>query len=417
MSTLLETRATTAPAASTPAGAPSRWVEVVSHIDPRYGGLSAAVPQLAEHLGHLNFDVDVAAFCAPQEHFQPAALTSAQLSYWPASRRPWLQSALTPSSNTLGAAFRTQLRHANGVHIHGLWEQSTMTAAAAARALRIPYIVSAHGMLEPWALAAKRRKKQIYAALIERNNVARAACLHALTLAEAQHYINFGARAPIAVIPNGIALPAHTSPDEFLTRFPHLRNRRIVLFLARLHPKKGLDLLIDAWGKVSPAFPEAQLVIAGADFENTRAAIEAEAVTRGVARSVTFTGMLAGSLKWSALAAAEGFVLPSRSEGLSVSVLEAMGMGLPVIVTEPCNMPEVLERRAGWQIQPDAAQLTSALAKLLDNTLQRNSQIGARGAELVRSRFSWSTVAAQMAELYHWVEGGPAPTTIRMVHP
>ena len=398
--------------------APSRWVEVVSHLDPRYGGLSAAVPELAEHLAPHNFAVSIAAFCAPQEHFQPAGLSPAQLSYWPASRVPWLKSSILPTTRTsLGASFRTQLHDAQGVHIHGLWEQSTLTAASTARTLAIPYILSAHGMLEPWALAAKRRKKQIYAALIERNIVARAACLHALTLAEAQHFIRFGARAPIAVIPNGIALPAHTSPDEFLTRFPQLRNRRIVLFLARLHPKKGLDLLIDAWGKVSPAFPEAQLVIAGADFENTRAIMEAETVTRGVARTVTFTGLLAGSLKWSALAAAEGFVLPSRSEGLSVSVLEAMGMGLPVIVTEPCNMPEVLEHRAGWQIQPDAAQLTSALAKLLDNTLQRNAQIGARGAELVRSRFSWSTVAAQMAELYRWVEGGPEPTAVRMVHP
>ena len=125
--------------------------------------------------------------------------------------------------------------------------------------------------------------------------------------------------------------------------------------------------------------------------------------------------MLRQELKWSALAAAEGFVLPSYSEGLSVSVLEAMGLGLPVIVTEQCNLPEVRELETGWQIQSEAAPLTSAIQDLLSNSAAANARIGSRGRDLVLSRYSWPTVAERMAELYRWVEGGPWPQNVDIV--
>ena len=111
----------------------------------------------------------------------------------------------------------------------------------------------------------------------------------------------------------------------------------------------------------------------------------------------------------------EGFVLPSYSEGLSVSVLEAMGTGLPVVVTEQCNLPEVRELGAGWQIQSKAPQLTSALEELLLNSPSANSRLGARGRDLVLTRFNWATVAGQMAELYRWVGGGPTPSGVELV--
>ena len=408
MTTLLETLPESAPMLQSRSA--GRWLQVLSHIDPRYGGLSAAVPALAASLTRSGFHISVAAFTAPDEHAQPGELAAGQLSCWPLGRRPWLNAHLR-------ASFRSTLSLADAVHIHGLWEQSTAQAAATARSLQIPYILSAHGMLEPWALNNKRLKKQIYTALVERRNVGRAACLHALTEAEARHYIRFGARSPIAVIPNAIEVPSVATPDPFLDRFPVVRGRRIILFLARLHPKKGLDLLVDAWSRVASHYPEAHLVIAGADFENTRAGIEAQVSSLQLSDSVLFTGMLDHCLKWSALAAAEAFVLPSLSEGLSVGALEAMGMGVPVLITEPCNMPAVREFRTGWQIQPNVPELTAALQQILANSPQRNAHIGGRAAELVRTRFSWPVVSRQFTELYHWVQGGPQPASVSLIYP
>ena len=388
----------------------SRWLTVVSHLDPRFGGLSSVVPQLSARIASAHpIHIDLLAFCDEDELYSASNFPELALSEWPTSRSTWNR------NRSLRERFRNLVASADGVHIHGLWEQSTAIAAPTARALRKPYILSAHGMLERWALANKRLKKQIYAALFERANVQRAACLHALTLAEADDYRRFGATGPIAVIPNGVSIPPSVDPSLFLSHLPGLSGKRILLFLGRIHFKKGLDLLIKAWSHLSRSYPDASLVLAGPDFERTRASIEALVAEHGLSHSVHFTGMLRHDLKWSALAAAEGFILPSLSEGLSVSVLEAMGVGLPVIVTRQCNLPEVEELSAGWQVEPEVGQLTAAIGEFLTNSPAANAEIGSRGRHLVLTRYNWTTVSERMAELYRWVEGGPRPTGVPLV--
>lgn len=393
-----------------------RWLQVVSHLDPKYGGLSSAVPALGRYLDERSHvRSSLAAFCVPGEHYEPEGYIHGQLTFWPASRKQWLPSTLR--ANPLRDEFKDLVRKADGVHIHGLWEASTAVAASTARKLGIAYIISAHGMLEPWALRNHRLRKLAYSLFIESHNVRHASGLHALSRAEAHQFIRFGARSPIAVIPNGVDMPVSNNPALFLDRFAHLRGKRILLFLSRLHPKKGVDLLLQAWSQLASTFPEAHLVIAGPDFEGTRAGLERIVAANELQNSVTFTGMLRDELKWSALAAAECFVLPSHSEGLSVSILEALGMGLPVIVTWPCNMPEVREFQTGWLIPTTVPALTSAVEALLQNSPQTNQQIGSRGKDLIATRYTWTIVAQQMADFYAWVLGGPAPSSLNLIHP
>ena len=222
---------------------------------------------------------------------------------------------------------------------------------------------------------------------------------------------------PIAVIPNGVDIPLRRDPSLFLERCPELAGKRIVLFLARLHPKKGLDLLLDAWTALAPAWPDAHLVLAGPDSDGTLPRLQEMVQARGLGSSVLFTGMLRDSIKWSAFAASECFILPSYSEGLSVSVLEAMGMGLPVIVTQECNMPGVRDAGAGWVISPTVEQVTAALSEMLANSPQRNCQLGANGAALIESRYTWPVVARQMSQIYQWVLGGAKPRNLDMIYP
>lgn len=372
-----------------------RWLHVVSHTDPRYGGLSSAVPSLAAALaGHGAMEIDLAAFCAPGEDVQPAALPREHTTFWPTSRLAWL------TQRDLAGRLEQLIAGVDGVHVHGLWEQSTAVACRTARRLGKPYLLSAHGMLEPWALEAKRLKKQIYAALLERNNVAQAACLHALTEAEADQYRRFGAKGPIRVIPNAVCLPAAATADAFYRRFPDLEGKRLVLFLSRLHPKKGLDLLIEAWTRVTAAFPKAHLVLAGPDTVGTQAKLVDLLRRHKLEGTVSFTGMLTGELKWSALRAAEGFVLPSYSEGLSMALLEAMGMGLPVIATSACNMPEITGADAGWEIQPSVDAVTDALTALLSQSAEARFLMGRRGADLITTRYSLPGIVQQTCAMY-----------------
>ncbi len=403
------------------------WLSVVSHLDPKYGGLSTVVPQLASMMvksGHFHVQMEV--FCLPEERCKPVSYPELPISFWPVSRKRWLlERSLTP-------LFRRAIAQSDAIHIHGLWEHSTLISARTARAMRKPYIVSAHGMLEPWALERSRLKKKLYAALFERANVEGARCLHALTEAEAQDYRDWGSRRPIAVIPNGVDVPAAAleegAAEAFLHASPAARGKRLLLFLGRLHTKKGVELLLRAWARLAARFPDALLVMAGPSEGRTRETLEALATELGVGTTLRtgnqtatggsertlFTGMLDAAMKWSALAAAECFVLPSYSEGLSVATLEAMGAGVPVIVTRQCHLPEVSRENAGWETEPDVDALTATLERCLGNTPGANKACGQRGAALVARRYSWPVVAVQMAELYTWVQGGPEPVSFQL---
>ncbi len=387
-----------------------RWLTVLTHLDRRFGGLSTAVPNLAATVASdPEYAVSLAAFCIPDEIYDHASLAKLAVSTWPASRGAWL------SQPTLSSQFKSLIRASSGVHIHGLWEQSTFIAARLAGAASIPYILSAHGMLESWAVNHKRLKKALYSALVERANVQGAAALHALTTTEAQDYRRFGASRPIAIIPNGVDIPLTRNPGLFLAKFPALRGKRILLFLSRIHPKKGVDILIEAWSKVARHHADAHLVLAGPDFESTQSKVEALIASHHLEDHVLFTGMLDEPLKSSALAAADCFVLPSYSEGLSLAALEAMAASLPVILTDRCNLDHVARHGAGWVVPATALTLQSALEEVLENDLASNCAIGARGRSLVQSTYSWPHVASQMRDLYSFVEGGAIPTSFELL--
>ncbi len=385
-----------------------QWLQVLPHLDPAYGGLTAVVPRLASELvTQEGVPVHVSAFCVPGE--ESFAAGRQELSIWPLSRSAWA------SNPKLKSAFQAEVAGSAGVHIHGLWEGSTQLAATTARKAGIPYVLSAHGMLDPWALANKRWKKLLYAALFERRNVRGAACLHALTGAEAQDYWRFGCKGPIAVIPNGVEADRNATPEGFLNAFPRAREKDLVLFLGRIHFKKGVDLLVKAWAEIADQFPDAMLVFAGPDSEGTLAKVHEAVRQADLADRVLFTGMLDGSMKWSALAAATCFVLPSYSEGLSVAALEALAMGIPVILSGECHLPQVAEHGAGWIVQTDVPSLARALETALESSAEERQRRGQNARDLAQREFSWSSVAARMAQVYRWVNGGKFPTDVDIV--
>ncbi len=333
------------------------------------------------------------AFCDDGE-VAPASLDPGSLSRMPNGRLRW---ARDPQ---LWQQLGQMVQSASLVHIHGLWREHSSIAAKLCRRFAIPYVVSAHGMLEPWALNNGKWKKRLYLAAVEQKVLQGAAGLRALTKDEVSDYRNLGLRNPVEVLPNGIDLPNKTSPALFLEAYPHLTGKRLIVFLGRIHKKKGIDILCHAWAQISREFPEAHLVIAGPGEDQTLNDLIGLVRDLQMENRITFTGMLRGELKWAALAASSVFVLPSHSEGFSVAIQEALGSGLPVIISTACHFPEILKVDCGWEIEPEKSQLTGVLIQALKADQETLSEMGARGRKLMANSFTWPKVGERAADIF-----------------
>jgi glycosyltransferase involved in cell wall biosynthesis len=229
--------------------------------------------------------------------------------------------------------------------------------------------------------------------------VRRSHCFHATAESEYRDIRAAGLRGPVAIIPNGVDLgpgrAADASPDR----------RRRLLFLGRLHPVKGVDLLLGAWRQVQDRFPGWELVIAGPDENGYRAHLEECASQLGV-RRVSFTGAVYGQEKVAAYRAGHLFVLPTHSENFGVAVAEALAQGLPAIVSKGAPWSGLESHGCGWWVEPGLAPLRDCLAEALALPAAQLAEKGARGRDWMRDEFSWELVGRMMYETYQWLIGG-----------
>jgi glycosyltransferase involved in cell wall biosynthesis len=307
------------------------------------------------------------------------------------------------------------VRRASVVHVHGLWQRHGRVGARLARKHRVPYVVAAHGMADPWALRQKAWKKRVYGLLIEDRNLRHAACLHALAVPEVASLRAIAPRTPIALVPNGVDLrPFDDLPPraELEESHPELRDRFLLLFFGRLHAKKGLDLLAQALARVARAHPEVHLLLAGRD-DGALVPFQSAMRQAELSGRLTVFGHLAGEDARRAWGAADAFILPSYSEGFSMSVLEALAARVPAVVTHACNFPELAQARAAIAVEATADAVTEGLTALLGMDRADRRAMAERGRSLVESRYGWSPQGQKLAAVYRWLTGGgPAPECI-----
>ena len=297
-------------------------------------------------------------------------------------------------------------------HVHGIWGAHSLAVTRIAGQLGKPVVSSVHGMLEGWELANKRFKKQVYSELFERPSLRRSSCLRALSEGEAEDYRRYGLSNPIAVVANGVTPLRRVDASGFLGRFPELAGKRIVLFMARVHHKKGVLNLLRAWPAVVKRHSDAHLLIAGSNYENTEQAAQLLVAEKDMADSVTFCGTLNGEAKLSALSASTLFCLPSYSEGLSMSVLEALSIGLPVVITKACNVDGVAESGAGFITSNEPRELAGVLTDALSVTHAQWRSMSEAAQALALSRYDWGSIGTQMRSVYEWLLGGARPDCV-----
>ena len=301
------------------------------------------------------------------------------------------------------------------VHFHGIWQEHTRRGSRIARRSNVPYLIAAHGMLEPWALRHKALKKKVYTALVEGKNLREASCLHALSRPEVGHLRAVAPKTPIAWVPNGVDLaPFDDLPDrsELEATHPELVGKTVVLFYGRLHVKKGLDLLVSALSKLKLDHPRVHLLLAGND-DGALAPTLAQAGSSGVLDRITVVGHVSGQLARQVWGAADLFALPSYSEGFSMAILEALAARLPVLATTACHFAELAEADAGMIVEPTEEGVTLGLRDLLERSKPDLAALAGNGRSLVEDRYTWDSVAARLAEVYDWlIGGGPKPEAV-----
>jgi glycosyltransferase involved in cell wall biosynthesis len=287
------------------------------------------------------------------------------------------------------------IRQADVVHIHTLWEEIQHQAARICRRMGVPYVVAPHGMLDPWSLRQRWLKKKLYMMLRLRRNLDGAALLHYCSETERDLVSQLDLASPAAVIANGLDLSEFQElppPAQFRDSFPEIAGRDIVLFLSRLHPKKGLDLLIPAFAAAK--LSNTVLVIAGPAAEGYLAEVKRMVRDQGIEGSVIFTGMLYGRDRIAALAAADLFVLPSYQENFGIAVIESLAAGTPVVISDQVNIhPEIAAAQVGAVVSTQVNAVTSAINKWMGDPALRQ-QTGERARQWATQQYDWRHIAA-----------------------
>ncbi|MEH1827701.1 MAG: glycosyltransferase [Nostoc sp.] len=376
---------------------------VIPALGDVYGGTTKIVIELAESVAKLGVNVDIVATNA-----NGSTTLDVPLNKWITEKKYRVQ--YFSYFNFLDYKFTLSMTRwlfhnvcdYDIVHTNAIFSYPVLAAHLACRFRIVPYIATPHGMMEPWALAYKGWKKKFYFSFFENPLLQKANAIQMTASTEARHISTLDLKTPLVFVSNGInstdfeSLP---NPELFYEQFSNTRNKILIIFLGRIDPKKGLDLLATAFAKAHEKFPETHLIVAGPDNTGFLPTAESYFSEAGCKDAVTFTGMLTGPIKYAALAAANIYVAPSYSEGFSMSVLEGMATGLPCVITTGCNFPEAAESQAASVVDINADQIANALISLLQDPIQAKN-MGDRARKFILENYTWDSVASKLISVY-----------------
>lgn len=292
-------------------------------------------------------------------------------------------------------------------HIHALFSPVSTSAATVCRLKKLPYLMRPLGTLDPADLAKKKQIKKLYAALLEKPNLAGAAAIHFTSDLESKVSERFGVNTPDVVVPLGVALPdlpeREKSQQLIREQFDIFSDYPILLFMSRIDPKKGFDKLIPALSKLHENNVPFHFLLCGAnpqDREYERS-IHQQVTSMPWAEQATISGFVSGDLKAQILSASDAFVLPSYYENFGIAVAEAMAAKLPVVISDQVHIwPAIAQSRSGWIVPTEVDALVAALTEALSSGEERR-QRGENAQQCAKENYSWDAIAQRMVAIYH----------------
>ncbi len=377
-------------------------LHVVPGIEAATGGPGRIAASLCNSISQMGFEIDIITTKDPLQRYKLIDTDAGKSNILFFERWKYETYAFSiPLKNWL----TTNIKKYDIVHIHSVFNYPTQIAAELAIKAKIPYVIAPHGMLEPWALAYRAWKKRFFYDFAVKPALKKAQAIHVTSSPEATNIKSLEISKNLVLIPNGIngeefnSLP---NPEIFYQQFPSLRGKKLIVFLARIDPKKGLDLLASAFTRVHELFPNSHLVIIGSTTTSDTQYLDSVKqyfIQKNCLNNITFTGMLTGQIKLSALAAATIYVSPSYSEGFSMSVLEGMASGLPCVITTGCNFPEAENAQAVRVVNINSDDIANALIWCLEHP-EEAKMLGDRARNFVLDNYTWYRAAENMIQLY-----------------
>ena len=375
-------------------------VQIVPALAPEYGGPARVVQRLSLELADLGTNVTLIFSDLNNKYQIPKMPSHPNLTYMPlhASIVQGVKPVWIPEfkATLIGLC---ENKDQVIIQDHGIWLPHNGHVAKIAGRFGIPLIISPNGMLQPWALKYRKWRKIVAWQLWQKRRLQKANLLHAASHAEAESVNQLGLGKPVVVIPNGTEIPEYTNH-----RTPPGDGKIRMLFMSRIHPSKGLFLLIEALRNLNSK--DWILTIAGYDENNHQQEVELAVAQANLSHSVQFIGPVDEEHKWDVYAGADLFVHPSFSENFGIVIAEALAAGLPVIATTGSPWIDLTRHDCGWWIEPTIADLTSAIQEALSLSVKQRQAMGARGKKLVKEKYSWKSIAEEMQKLYQLILSG-----------
>jgi glycosyltransferase involved in cell wall biosynthesis len=374
---------------------------VIAGMKPEDGGPSYSVPSLAYSLEQIGVNTVIRCIEGPRVH----KVNDVKINTYQVNKG--ILCKKLRASSTLAEALRDDAEAGAILHTHGLWLMPNIYPGWIRQQFPGTKIVhSTRGMLGPAALDISRWRKKAVWWLAQRKSLEIADCIHATAESEYEDVRRAGLRQPVAIVPNGIHIPKDrliTDPDNFT-----------VLSLGRVHPKKGLDILIRAWAQIYTRFPNWRLSIVGPAEQQYKEELHALADKLQAAR-LTIAGPCYGEEKHRLMREADLFALPTLNENFGVTVAEALSAGTPVISTKGAPWRGLMTEQCGWWVDHGVEPFAAALQDAMQLTASQRMAMGQRGRAWMSREFTWDRVASDMLEVYSWLKnGGEPPKSVRI---
>lgn len=294
------------------------------------------------------------------------------------------------------------------IHTQNLWNPLYHKIAKIARKHSIPYMMTPRGCLEPWCLKQKRIKKQIALTLYQKGDLQKASCILATSDMEATNIRKLGISTPIAVIPNGIDI------SEYNCRTDISKVKKQICFLSRIHPKKGIEYLIDVWDQLCKSYVDWKIIIAGNGDSDYINFLKNRIKAKGLEKCITIIPPVFGKDKYKLYAESSLFVLPTYSENFGMVIAEAMSCGVPVITTNGTPWQILNEKNIGWCIDLDIDVLRQTLVEAIDSGVEVLFEKGRKSSNLIMENYHYISVGEKMKRVYEWIIGNsPLPECVK----